>query len=52
MRIFQMYREFRIFDLPYIFFSENGHSHINGSLNFIKINFSIFWGHAILIYVT
>ena len=37
-----MYREFRIFDLPYIYFSENGHSHINGSQNFIKIYFSIF----------
>ena len=41
MRIFQIYPEFQIFYLPYIF-SGYGHHHISGTLNFIKIIFRIF----------
>ena len=50
MRIFQIYQEFRIFDLPDIFFSGYGHRHISGSLNLLQIIFRILFGQAILIY--
>ena len=43
MRIFQIYPEFQIFDLPDLFSSAYGHRHISGSLNFIKNIFRIFW---------
>ena len=48
MRIFQIYLEFRIFDLPdFVFLSGYDHRHISGSLTFIKIIFRIFWsGHS------
>ena len=43
-------RIFQIFYLPDIFFSEYGHRHISGSLNFIKNYFPYCFGQAILIY--
>ena len=42
MTIFQIYPEFRIFDLPDRVFLGYGHRHISGSVNCIKIIFRSF----------